>query len=333
MPNTHLHQLNRTLRSLTISLGLTTLVVTAFALQGESPLMQAWVVHKTTTIPWVVIEAAEVGTGVTIPANSHVAFHLPDTFTKINREVLLGLSGERTRYWGYCFPANYDPARVDKREGFPGLLFLSEKEQAIRRAAAERERAVFPLLELPTKEEADRLQYRKIEKIRHQVEVFYPGSMCYIMTEAPLALGLDPDADRLNSKLEQELTTNATLADTDGDGISDGIEYTSTTSPTLRDSDSDGLIDGIEDANWNGRIDAGESDPRMWDTDRDGLCDGMCRVRLQNRQYVYTGEDKNLNGILDTGETSPVKVDTDGDEYSDQVEYLQCLANGKNGCQ
>ncbi len=71
--------------------------------------------------------------------------------------------------------------------------------------------------------------------------------------------------------------------DTDGDGIQDGTEIgltfddigldtdtgvfipdsdpTTTTDPTLADSDGDGIQDGEEDANHNGQVDDGETDP------------------------------------------------------------------------
>lgn len=77
--------------------------------------------------------------------------------------------------------------------------------------------------------------------------------------------------------------TNPCSLDTDGDGIQDGTEsgYTlamvgpdtnaniftydadplTTTNPLLIDTDDDGFSDGLEDANKNGRLDAGESDP------------------------------------------------------------------------
>lgn len=77
--------------------------------------------------------------------------------------------------------------------------------------------------------------------------------------------------------------TDPCNADTDGDGIQDGTELgltlasiglatdqsvfipdldpTSTTNPLSADTDGDGLTDGQEDANHNGRVDAGETDP------------------------------------------------------------------------
>jgi hypothetical protein len=84
--------------------------------------------------------------------------------------------------------------------------------------------------------------------------------------------------------------TNPCSADSDGDGISDGVELgittpvadpdgtgpmegtnlaafiadadpTTTTDPTNPDSDGDGFTDGAEDLNFNGQLDANESDP------------------------------------------------------------------------
>lgn len=82
--------------------------------------------------------------------------------------------------------------------------------------------------------------------------------------------------------------TDPCAADTDGDGLLDGTELgvvsplespgegllgtdparfvgdtepSTTTYPLQADSDGDGVADGVEDANRNGRLDAGESDP------------------------------------------------------------------------
>ena len=79
--------------------------------------------------------------------------------------------------------------------------------------------------------------------------------------------------------------TNPCSVDTDGDGIQDGTELgytlsdigpdtdtnvfqpdlddTTTTDPLDEDSDNDGLLDGQEDANHNGRVDQGETDPNQ----------------------------------------------------------------------
>jgi hypothetical protein len=51
--------------------------------------------------------------------------------------------------------------------------------------------------------------------------------------------------------------------DSDGDGITDQAEVATGTSPLDPDTDGDGVEDGVEDANRDGRVDEGESDPRV----------------------------------------------------------------------
>jgi len=305
------------------------IVVSAFVQKGDG--VSAWLVRQPKVTPWVVIEMPEVQSGAIVPANSHVVFHLPGSFKTLTREVLFGVKGNRVRYWGYCFPANYDPEKVDTRRGFPGLIFLSEKERTIRAAEEAKMKRGFSPSQLPTRKQVEMMKQRTARPIRHQLEVFKPNTMCYVMSEESLSIGLDPDNDRLNNGLENELNTNPKVPDSDGDGIIDGVEYLYDTIPSIRDTDGDSLIDGIEDSDWDGKVDFGETDPRTWDTDRDGLCDGFCRVKI-GKQHIFIGEDRNLNGTLDDSETDPTLVDTDGDEFSDQVEYLNCLAEGNSEC-
>lgn len=307
------------------------LIPAGFKLAREGNL-DAYLVRKKVVYTWKVLTPADVQSGATIPPNTHVVFHLPDTFESISRRVLLGHKGETTRYWGYCIPQNAPTEITDTRTGFPGLLFLSEKERAIRALEAEEAAATYtPGGRLPTAEELQEKEEAGRGAIRHQVELFKPNTLCYIMSEAPLPIGLDQDGDRLNDRLEKGIGTDITVPDTDGDGIIDGIEYLTNTNPRVRDTDNDGIIDGIEDANWNGREDPGETSPRVRDTDRDGLCDGMCREKLQKQDY-YMGEDKNLNGIVDEGESDPRKYSTKDNGISDQVPYIQCLAAGRTTC-
>jgi hypothetical protein len=78
----------------------------------------------------------------------------------------------------------------------------------------------------------------------------------------------DSDGDGLTDGVERGLTSG--VGDPDGEGPLRATEPTlftadadpaSTTSPLLADTDGDGIGDGQEDANRNGRLDAGESDP------------------------------------------------------------------------
>jgi len=95
----------------------------------------------------------------------------------------------------------------------------------------------------------------------------------------------DGDEDKnKNGRFEPELgETNPNNVDTDGDGLWDGVELgitlataadpnncpntrydadpSTTTDPLNPDTDGDGIWDGVEDANQNGRVDEGETDP------------------------------------------------------------------------
>ncbi len=333
MASTPLHRLRRVFAwsTLTVGLALAGATVLPFVQQGSS--VQARLLKpQQEELPWKSLSPAEVESGAIIPASTHVVFHLPDTFESIPRETLLGHKGASTRYWGYCFPQNYDPQSVDRRVGFQGLLFLSEKERAVRDAEAKKRAPVFNPFTPPTDSAIENKNNPQRPVIRHQLEIFRPRTLCYVMAEESLAIGMDHDADRLNAKLEREIGTDATMADTDQDGISDGVEYFTGTDPLLRDSDSDNVLDGIEDSNWNGRVDKDETDPRKIDSDRDELCDGFCRVQVQN-QWIFMGEDKNLNGIVDSGETDPLLWASGTDGVGDKLKVLQCLATGKNSQQ
>ena len=134
-------------------------------------------------------------------------------------------------------------------------------------------------------------------------------------------LNPDTDGDGRNDGLGNE----GLLVDSDGDGIVNAID---------RDSDNDGLTDAVEDANHNGVVDAGETDPTNSDTDGDGLPDGY-EVMVSHTDPLLADTDgdglsdyKELFGL--TWEVAPGKVihiatdprnpDTDGDGISDGVE-------------
>jgi hypothetical protein len=102
------------------------------------------------------------------------------------------------------------------------------------------------------------------------------------------------------------------------------------------DTDGDGLTDRREDANDNGVVDAGETDPNNPDTDGDQLGDGA-EVKGANPTNPLDAdsdddglldgrEDADHDGALDPGETNPNNPDTDGDGLPDGIE----VAGGQN---
>nr|WP_236673441.1 Ig-like domain-containing protein [Comamonas sp. JC664] len=169
----------------------------------------------------------------------------------------------------------------------------------------------------------------------------------------------DSDGDGLTDAEEIALGTDPNNPDTDGDGLPDGIEVlVAGTDPLDDDTDDDGILDGNEDANHNGIVDEGETDPKLWDTDGDFLSDGleigltapqgtgtdMTRFvadadpttttdplnRDTDNGSVWDGiEDANRNGRVDPGETDPLNpaddVDSDGDGIDDATELLYGL--------
>ncbi|WP_437689771.1 DUF3344 domain-containing protein [Sorangium sp. So ce176] len=130
---------------------------------------------------------------------------------------------------------------------------------------------------------------------------------------------------------------NALDPDSDGDGLFDGTELglpcdnaatdaaaetciadadpTTTTHPLDPDTDDGGVPDGAEDANHNGAIDEGETDPNNGDDDavgddRDG--DGLPDAVEEMIGTDPDDADSDDDGVLDGHEPSPGE-DTDGD--------------------
>ncbi len=283
-----------------------------------------------TPVPWVFLDETQIAGGTTLPADSHVVFHLPEAFDRITLDVLFGQRSKDVRFWGYCLPANYDIETQETRSNLPGQLFLSRREREVREAAMQKPQPSVSLFKLPSISELREGNTAK-GQIRHEMDVFLPNMLCYVMTETPLPIGIDPDDDTLNTSLERDIGTIPNNPDSDADGVQDGVEFRTATDPSQRDTDVDGLLDGIEDANWNGRIDKGETDPRTKDSDRDGLCDGLCMLKV-NQVRMYAGEDKNLNGKIDDKETSPLLWDSDGDGSNDFVRFLNCEINRTETC-
>lgn len=316
-----------------LSLGIVTYGFLGGAPTGAGSLDGMLLAQGRQKVEWVTISALEVESGASIPANTNVLVKIPESVKQISRRTLFGHGGTSIRYWGYCFPANYEEAKKNTKYGFPGDVFLSEAERAQRASKLETEkRRTFSVFKNLTLTDLNETETRPGSLIRNQIEIIPGGTTCYIMTEKPLPVGIDKDEDGLNSGLERTYGSNDLIADTDADGIADGVEaFSNRTSPTKRDSDGDGIIDGVEDANRNGRYDIGETDPSQWDTDRDGLCDGLCKI---NNGKDLQGEDKNLNGIYEANlhEYNPRTEDSDGDGILDEHEVYLCKIAGGSDC-
>jgi|GEM_PF-1608876 len=140
------------------------------------------------------------------------------------------------------------------------------------------------------------------------------------------------------------------LNDSDGDELADPFEAVLCTHPGDSDTDDDGIGDGVEDANHNGIVDPGETDPCNGDTDGDGIQDGTELGYTLSDVGPYTDraifqpdldpatrtdplcadtdgdglgdgeEDPNHNGLAEAGETDASTGDTDGDGLTDPVE-------------
>lgn len=93
---------------------------------------------------------------------------------------------------------------------------------------------------------------------------------------------------------------------------------------TAGDSDGDGLADTVEDANANGTVDAGETDPFNADTDRGGEADGS-EIGAGRDPFERTDDftyDLDSDGLTNGEEaeltTDPANPDTDGDGINDK---------------
>jgi uncharacterized repeat protein (TIGR01451 family) len=150
--------------------------------------------------------------------------------------------------------------------------------------------------------------------------------------------GVDSDGDGLINVLDP---------DSDNDGLLDGTEAgkdcsnpatdlskhscvpdadqgATTTNPMLKDTDGGGVNDGAEDANLNGKIDPGETDPTaghgaddstVVDSDGDGLSDKLEIFLGSNPNDADTDDD----GVLDGQEPNPA-LDGDGDGLIDLLD-------------
>lgn len=168
---------------------------------------------------------------------------------------------------------------------------------------------------------------------------------------AEIAFGTDSDGDGL---------INALDPDSDNDGLFDGTELgldcsnpatnvrrgrcvadadkgATKTNPIVKDTDGGGVSDGSEDANLNGKVDTGETDPTaghgsddssVVDTDSDGLSDALEKFLGSNPndadsdddgaldgQEANPSDDNDLDGLIDV-----LDADSDNDALYDGTE-------------
>ncbi|MDI7267299.1 MAG: MYXO-CTERM sorting domain-containing protein, partial [Myxococcota bacterium] len=142
-------------------------------------------------------------------------------------------------------------------------------------------------------------------------------------------LDADPDADGLSTRVERLWGTDPLDPDTDGDGIPDGREprwNTDTDGDGLInaldiDSDNDGCPDGNEDANRNGVVDPGETDPLLpgdcppvgADADADADADPDADLDAEPDAEPDADEDADPDADLDAEPDAEPDVDVDVD--------------------
>ena len=123
------------------------------------------------------------------------------------------------------------------------------------------------------------------------------------------------------------MMTLGNALDSDNDGLYDYLENAGCTETFDADTDDDGISDGAEDANKNGIVDPGETNPCQKDTDGDGIQDGTELgitepIPDPDGDEPLLGTDTSIF-ITDkdpTTKTDPLDEDSDDDGVSDGVE-------------
>ena len=117
----------------------------------------------------------------------------------------------------------------------------------------------------------------------------------------------DTDGDGLNDSYEAlTLLTDPTSSDTDQDGISDGVEVNGAygnpaqaSDPRNNNTDGDAFDDGEEDTNFNGVLDAGETDPTRREDSGDEDQDGIQNWEENLTCTLWNVADTDFGGIND----------------------------------
>jgi outer membrane protein OmpA-like peptidoglycan-associated protein len=152
------------------------------------------------------------------------------------------------------------------------------------------------------------------------------------------ALNPDSDGDGINDGTERGIVNP--IADPDGDGpllATDGTDFVpdadpeTQTDPLDSDTDDGGVSDGREDANGNGQVDLGETDPldaNDDDSDGDGISDRDEALLGTDPSDSDTDNDGLTDGqelggdnrFDEEQDTNPLDADTDDDGLSDGEE-------------
>ncbi|DAC09886.1 MAG TPA: transglutaminase domain-containing protein, partial [Candidatus Poseidoniales archaeon] len=142
----------------------------------------------------------------------------------------------------------------------------------------------------------------------------------------------DSDGDGLNDSYEAfTLLTDPTASDTDGDGLSDGVEVNAAygnppqaSDPRDNNTDGDAFDDGDEDANGNGIVDAGETDPTRREDAGDFDNDGIQNWEENLSCTAWDIADTDGGGVNDGDERN---VSHGTDPCDSLVDFVTTVAN------
>jgi transglutaminase-like putative cysteine protease len=148
----------------------------------------------------------------------------------------------------------------------------------------------------------------------------------------------DSDNDGLNDSYEAlTLLTDPTSADTDNDGINDGVEVNGAygnppqaSDPRDNNTDDDAFDDGVEDANGNGQVDAGETDPTRREDAGDEDNDGIQNWEENLTCTLWNVADTDFGGINDGDERN---TSHGTDPCDSTIDYVTTFVSYNSGTQ